>query len=689
MSSLVQSGLVQYPPMNNQINSNMTSTSSSQSFASSSSTITTDFDVFPVGTSINPTNFIYDGQTILNINSTLSPNSNLIKGQYFNPITGAPDSNLNSWNYDLTATSFLNGSFTTSALLNETTSLYNNLLPYNNSTGTYILDITNGGIQATGNSKQTLFFSLTSQPYVCSEGTFITTPNATNVIPAYSGNNSDNFIFTSNYYIQQKNEIIIVQLVFSVSNTDSLNVNNTTSLIYHASPTVSVIVTNKIISQNQSGSLSSGVNNGTKTYTSGPIPLQYAQNGVLFNPSNATSSIVNNVPLIIAPGYSTLYVTMPLAYIPPYLSSTSGNYVGQYLNQGTSTSGSAPSGYEIFNNIPVFPSSSLNTLNTTPVALSQTYSGHFVVGIAYSIDFSYYNPGSFIYSEVLIKNIWRSPISIYNSYKAFSVNDMATKLVVVLFGKGVNGGTFLILNTGTPLNLITSYGVTSLTNFMSIMKALINFYDGSVVSIDYFINTNVIQQVNTLGNYNIQVVTVQPILDGTIVNPPTVLNCPNSYYMLLNTKNSTNLSIDPTDQKILSYPFSNSSYFSISKGIPCATGICLYNNSELTLLQTNGTWLFANSLYLGQNTINGQTFYTLIILPEALFIGTPVSSLNQIYIYSSPYSLFYLSSSSNTATKFSPSNFTITSGTPSTTANQTSYSVSKLIMSVSNVSIIN
>ena len=47
---------------------------------------------------------------------------------------------------------------------------------------------------------------------------------------------------------------------------------------------------------------------------------------------------------------------------------------------------------------------------------NKTNFGHFVVGVSYSSDYQKYSPNTNIQAEVLIKNIWRSPISIYNSY---------------------------------------------------------------------------------------------------------------------------------------------------------------------------------------------------------------------------------------------------------------------------------
>jgi hypothetical protein len=671
---------------------------------SSPTTITTDVDIVPVNQSIDPSNYIYDGQTILMINSTINQNSNLVKAQYFDPVNGSSErygsSGFSDWSFNLTPKSYLNGVMSASSLLGDTTTLYNNLQPLNNALGTYTLDVTDGGLTTAGSSDgvgtsyETCFFSLTSYPYVTERGYFTDSsvkqpygePTYTNVNPNYSTNNSDNFIFTSNYYTQQKNEILIVQLVFTVSNTNSLNVLTSSS---SSTPSVSVIVYNKVISQDNMASIANNNPSKTKIYTAGPIPLQYMQAGSAFNPSNGNYSINNNVPIIIADGYQKLYATLPLIYVPP-VKGSSGTYYGQYLNCGTSKDSTTlenNGGYYISNNLPTVPISGTQLNVTSLTDDSQIVFGHFVVGIAYSTDFASYNPGSTIYSEILIKNIWRSPITIYSSYNAFSVNDMATKLVVVLFGKTLNGGTFLVTNTGTPLSLINNYGVTSLRNFMTIMNAVTTTFDGSTSLVDYFINVNVIDKINSLG-FNIQPLTLQPLLDGAITNPPTVLACPNMYYLLLNSVNSVNMTVDPTKQIVFGQSISQP-YFGLDNSILCSTGVASYYNSTLNMLSTNNKkYLFANSLYLGVTTINNQSFYTLLILPEALFNGVPTNlSPNVLSVYSTVNSLFYLVANNNSSTQFSPDQYSISTSTtvtskPTVTPN---YLISKIVLSASNV----
>ncbi len=661
-----------------------------------SNTITTDVDIFAVGNSINPTNFTYDGQTVLMINSTLNPNANVVKAQYFDPVYGGVPGGFGftDWNFDLIPNSYLNGSFSSSALLSEPTYLFNNLQPITTALGQFTLDIENGNAQTVnGASTQTLFFSLTSQPYVCYQGSFYSTPTQMNVVPGYSSNNSDNFLFTSNYYVQQKNEIIIVQLVFTVSNTNSLNANNVGVGLTSGAPTISVIVYNKVISKEALASLATGSTGDalkTKVYTAGPIPLQYTQNGTPFNPQNGSFSINNNVPIIIAPGYQKQYVTMPIVYVnptPQQVGSTTV-YYPNYLNPGNVSSPSNP-GYQIQNNLPV-----VNPLAITPPSnVAPNPFGHFVVGVAFSSDYADYQPGSAIYAEVLIKNIWRSPIAIYQSYQAFSTNDMATKQVVLLFGKTFNGGTFLVTNSGTPISMIDNYAVTSLRNFMSIMRAVFAYFDGSVSLVDYFINTNVVQQINAISNANIQVLTLQPLLDGSISNPTTVLTCPNMYYLLLKTPNSVNMSVDPTNQVVFGQNI-GASYFGLPNSLLCGTGDCRYYSSDLNLLTVSDGQIFGNSLYAGLNTINNQQFYTLIIMPEALFNGVPLSTTNNVLnVYSTPSTLFYINTTTNTSSQFVPRSASITSsGTSSgTSSNFTitpTYNISKLVLTASNVKII-
>ena len=67
----------------------------------------------------------------------------------------------------------------------------------------------------------------------------------------------------------------------------------------------------------------------------------------------------------------------------------------------------------------------------------------------------------------------------------------------------------------------------------------------------------------------------------------------------------------------------------------CATGDAKYFSSDLDMLAVANGQLFGNSIYVGANTINNQVFYTLLILPEALFNGVPLTPTNNtLSIYS-------------------------------------------------------
>ena len=79
-----------------------------------------------------------------------------------------------------------------------------------------------------------------------------------------------------------------------------------------------------------------------------------------------------------------------------------------------------------------------------------------------------------------------------------------------------------LTNTGTPLSQITNYGVTSLGNFMLIIKTVLSSYSSNYSLADYFTNTTLINNLNTSMGTNIQVVSLQPILEGTVSNPSTV-----------------------------------------------------------------------------------------------------------------------------------------------------------------------
>jgi hypothetical protein len=647
--------------------------------SSSSSSSPTDCNLFPVGNTIDPSNYMYDGQTILMVNSTLNQNINTAQAKYYDPTT----STTSDWNFDMQSNNIVNGVYSYSSLLDNEVDLYTNLLPTNTTppTGKYSLDITNG------TNQQALFFSLTSQPYT---NTFPSppapnTPTINNVAPGYGNNNSDNFLFTSNYYIQQKSEILIIQLIFTVSNTGSTNVNS--SQTNYSYPTLSVIIKNKVITKDVIASMSSNSsfnNSKIKTYTAGAIPLQYLSNGATFSPTTFSSYLFNNVPIVIAPGYTKVYATMPVIYIPPYVSSNI--YYGQSLKGSTSGAPTSTGGFYIDATGTMRIDNSLSGLAQLSDLsdVNKTSFGHFVVGVSYSSDYQKYSPYTSIQAEVQLKNIWRSPISIYNSYASYSVIDMATRQVVVLFGKSINGGTFLVTNTGTHISLVDSYAVTSLRNFMSIMRAVLNEFDNSTSLVDYFINPNVINQINNLGNYNIQPLIPQPLLEGSITNPSFSNGCPGMYYLFLSSKNNVNLSIDPSEQFVFSGNINNP-YLGIPNSILCAGGNCKYGNTSFNTLSTVNNQVFGNALYAGTQLVNNVPYSVLLILPEAMFNYPANVGTNSLNIFSTNTSIYYLATSASSSTQFTTSTTIVNNKSSNPTfivvPNQ---GISKLIISVSN-----
>lgn len=716
LNQLFSSGLIQLPSSNNPTQTPQPQTSSRNT---TNTPVVSDVNITAVSNSLDPTTYVYDGQTTLYINSTANQNNNSVQLQYFDPVTGYPNLNngpygypspiqtgFDNWNFDITPQNYLNGCVTSSNLMSDNTYMYDNLQPpvYTpNYLGTYSLDITNGNtkVDGSGNSSNTMFFSLTSQPYLCYQGQMYNypgnqgNPTQANCVPNYTTLGTDTFLFTSQYWVQTNNEIIIIQMVFSIANTGSTyyNSENQSSAISSTpAPIVTVTVYNKVISREMLASIGTGQScPKPKVYSTGVISLQYLQTGQLFNSSIPSQFLFNNVPIIIADGFKKQFATFGLYYIPP--NPVNNNC--QYLAGNSSAGGN---GFTIKSYLP-----NANTSTTSsPAGIQQTSSGttlygHFVISVAYSFNASQYNPGTSFSAEVVVKNIWRSPISIYSSYSAFSINDLVNKQVVLLFGRTSNGGTFLVTNTGTPLAQITNYGITSLGNFMSVMKTLIASYNNTYSLADYFINTTLINNINLQFGINIQPVLLQPILEGTMTNPPSVTSCPNMWYLFLNTKNSVNLSIDTTYQEV--FNSNTSTYMGLPNANLCDTGLCRYFNSELSMLGTTSSNLqtqtyFGNSLYLGINTINGQSYYMLIILPEALFNGTPLNTSNNVMsVYATLDTIFYFMINASTSSAFVPDANSVSSSTPSSNSVSMSninntYSVSKVNLPVSNVKLL-
>ncbi len=83
-----------------------------------------------------------------------------------------------------------------------------------------------------------------------------------------------------------------------------------------------------------------------------------------------------------------------------------------------------------------------------------------------------------------------------------------------------------------------------------------------------------------------------------------------------------------------------------------------------------------------------------MILPEALFNGVPLSTINNnISIYSTPDTVFYFMVNPSTSSAFVPTSNTITNSVPSSSSTisgsvNNTYSVSKITLPVSNVQLI-
>lgn len=701
----VLSGQIQMPTQNNNTQTTSTSSSSSQTVSS--------VNISSVGNTIDPSSYVYDGQTQLYINSTVNQTNNSVRLKYFDPVTGYPNlpngtiPGFQSWNFDLTSQNYLNGCVSSSNLLGEQTSMYDNFQPpvsSPNYLGMYSVDIANNNLQtdSSGNSDNTMFFSLTSQPYLSYQGHMYATPGdidtqptQANINPNYTSLGTDTFLFTSQYWAQTNNEILLIYMIFSVSNTGSTYYDGSTPNISATAPVVTVTVYNKVISKEMLASVGTGNScPQPKVYSSGIINLRYLQSGQTFSPNTPSYFLFNNVPIILADGFGKQFTTMGIYYIPP----GSAPYASQcqYLTAGADAGSNA--GFTIQNLLPTANTTINNGLMTTGITATTgtTQYGHFVVSVSYSFNASQYNPGTYFTAQVLVKNTWRSPISIYSSYAAYSVNDLTNKQVVLLFGRTSNGGSFLVTNTGTPLSQITNYGITSLGNFMQIMKILLTTYNNTYTLADYFINTTLINILNNTFGLTILPITIQPTLAGTMVNPSSIMNCPNMWYMFINSKNSANLSVDTTNQ--ITFNEDTSAYFGLPSSVLCDSGLCKYFNSELTMLGTdksNGyTTYFGNSLYMGLNSINGQTYYMLLILPEALFSGVPQNTTNNnISIYATQNTVFYLTINGTSSSAFVPNSNTITntsttSSSAGTGSTNSTYNVNKLVLPVSNVQLI-
>jgi hypothetical protein len=663
--------------------SNSSSNSSSNTSTSSSNTqITTDFDIFGVGDSINTSNYVYDGQTVLLVNSSASQNSSTVKGTYFDPTV----SNTTSTGFTLTGLSQFTSQYATQAMLHTDYSSMQNLIPNGDNIPPYTIDLLNGSSSAltniaaqkingttynNTNTYTTTMALLGGNAYSTTGGVFGSGTDPTDTEPVYAQGGSSSFLFTGNYYYPQTSDIIIIYMVYTINGTDSMYVNYTGD----HQPIVTVNIYNRVISKE---SMSKGNSTG-KVYTAGPINLTYNSSGS-YSPTTTTYGTNYNIPMIIADNCTKIYSTLTLVYIQS--NDSTATETGYFLQSGgasTSTdSDSLVSGFFLGSTSTSSGSNCvvINTVDGTGIGSTASGSpastyGHFVVCLSYSSGVSTNYAGTTSYCDLLLKNIWRSPVSVYNTYSSYSVSDMATKQVVVLFGKSSSGATFLVTNSGTPISNITNYAVTPLSNFVGLMNSVITYYGSTSSLVSFFTDPVIVASNNFVGETNNSALILQPLLSGSVINPDSVTNSPNMYYMLLQTNNSANMSVDPTSQELFNNDVGN--YFDLQNSSLCATGKINYSNSLLSILTAGGSYLFGNSIYSGETTINDQDFYNIMILPEAQFNGVPSSNEGNLSVYAVSNSPFYTSSSStsNSSTRF-----------------DTTSSTSKQVMTVSNIDIV-
>ena len=100
------SGSIQTINTSTIVNGNTTNTSSTSSTQS-------DCNIFPVGSTLDPSNYMYDGQTILMVNSTLNQNINTAQAKYYDPTTTSTA----GWNFDMQSNNIVNGMYSYSSLL--------------------------------------------------------------------------------------------------------------------------------------------------------------------------------------------------------------------------------------------------------------------------------------------------------------------------------------------------------------------------------------------------------------------------------------------------------------------------------------------------------------------------------------------------------------------------------------------
>jgi hypothetical protein len=584
----------------------------------------------------NISNYMYDEQTILYINSG---SQNYTTGVYFDPtqVNG-------SWNYSL------NNSNNLLAGQNAMTSLYDsNLQSYQNlqsfgvkNEGSYTIDITNG--QQTTTNSNPLFYAIGAS--------YTSQSSQYNTIPNYNPINTSSYLETASYMFTSQQNILVVKIVIKINSTDSLCVDGGTG-----KPLLLITVTNTVSSKE---SMKNGSTTAPKVYEHS-MSLKYSNTSTFDN--KKTCFYMNSpIPLIFAPGFNSTYSYISCLYIPPVINNS--EYYGQYLPSN---------GYTFVNGINSFDTTTLE--QTT----QKTNYGYFIIAMAYQYSDSYSTYlTSGIQEEVITTNIWHSPISLYNSYKNYSVLDSNGLNVTLLFGKTYNGALFLVTNTGTPISAITAFGYTTLSNFINIMQAFCREYDNTSSLVNYYTDPYTIANLKLKG-YNVSVVGLTPIIDAvsSIKNPSSINTLPNMNYLFIHQSNSVNITIDSSQQTVINQN-TGQSYFGIANSSLYSLGSNLYTSSKLDFLSTANNTLFGNTISLGLQDIAGVMYYVNLITPESSFRPNyTADDSNTLSIYATLNTAYYVSSGGGN-TRYIPGS--IYTNQP----NQPKYDITKLTMTVSN-----
>jgi hypothetical protein len=595
---------------------------------------------------INISNYMYDEQTILYINYG---QQNYTPGVYYDPTTVT-----SGWNYSVNSTTSLAaGNVALMSIYKEDIQSFQNLNTFNGRPdGIYNLDILNRPQTTTDTNG--LFYAI--------GGNYTSQGNQFNTVPNYSQSNTSNYLMCAQYIFVAQQSILIISINITIVDTNSLNVLNNTG----SRPQLFMKVINKVM--NKESIQNNGA--GAKIYEHS-VPLSYSDSQT-FDNTEPCFKMNQPIPIVFATGFNSVYAFISVLYVPPVqiIVDDKPSWVGEYL---PGTPGTDTTGFLFVNG-----SNTYVPQKITKSSQRTTY-GHFVIGFAYQDgdSKSTYLTGG-VQQEVLTTNIWRSPISLYNSYKNYSIADTNGMSTTLLFGKTYNGALFLVTNSGTPISCITAFGYTSLSNFIIITQAFYRKYDNTSSLVDYFTDPNQIAILNSQG-YSASIVVLHSIIDvgNKIQTPSTANSLPNMNYLITHLSNSANITIDPSQQTVINRD-TGQNYFGRSNSVLYSLGSNTYTSSKIELFSTlNGT-LFANSIYLGIQTINNSTYNISLILPESAF-RPDYSSINAniLNIYATINTPYYVTNSGG-YTKFVPG--AIQTNVP----NQSKYDISKLTMTVSN-----